>query len=106
MLKPRAPFAKRGRRGSHHARTNTRSLRLEAGLSDRRQCLRFGRMPGLARQTEEDHAAHSGLRQVNTHGRDVRVPTSLSIPKGTDTRAPLAKSWSSSGATMRPDGPA
>jgi hypothetical protein len=47
------------------------SLRLEAGLSDRRQRLRFRRMPGLARQTEEDHAAHSGLRQVNTHGRDV-----------------------------------
>jgi transposase len=39
------------RRGSHHARTDGGSLRLEAGLSYRRQRLRFGREPGVARQT-------------------------------------------------------
>jgi transposase len=41
----------RSRRGSHHARTDGGSLRLEAGLSYRRQRLRFGREPGVARQT-------------------------------------------------------
>jgi hypothetical protein len=41
----------RSGRGSHHARTDGGSLRLEAGLSYRRQRLRFGREPGAARQT-------------------------------------------------------
>ena len=40
-------------------------------FQDRRQRLRFGREPGLARQTEEDHTAHSRLRQVRPDGRDV-----------------------------------
>jgi transposase len=35
-----------------------------------------------------------------------RAPTSLLIPKGTDIRARLAKSWSSSGAPTLPHGPA
>src|ERR1700730_18724719 len=56
---------------SHHARTDGGSLRLEAGLSYRRQRLRFGREPGVAGQTEEDHTAHSRLRQVHPDGRDV-----------------------------------
>jgi hypothetical protein len=61
----------RSQRGAHHARTDGGSLRLETGLSYRRQRLRFGREPGVARQTEEDPTAHSRLRQVHRDGRDV-----------------------------------
>jgi transposase len=80
--------------------------RLEAGLSDRRQCLRFGNASlGSSNRRRSRRSFRSSTSQHARTG-GFRVPTSLSIPKGTDTRAPLAKSWSSSGAPMRPDGPA
>ena len=44
---------------------------VKPGFSDCGQRLWFSGQPGLARQTERDHAAHSCLRQVQSDGRYV-----------------------------------
>ena len=63
--------AGRGRGGSDDARADGDPLWHEARLPDRRQRLWFSGEPGLARQTERDHAAHPCLRQVQSDRRHV-----------------------------------
>jgi transposase len=48
----------------------TRAIR-QAEVGAAQTCLWFSGEPGLARQTEGDHAAHSCLRQVQSDGRHV-----------------------------------
>ncbi len=59
--------ASRGRRGADHARPDRGSLRAEADVSGRRQCLRIGDEPRLAGQGKGDRAAHPDVRQIRSH---------------------------------------
>ncbi len=63
--------ASRGWGSADDARADGNPLWREAGLSNCGQRLWFSGEPGLARQTEGDHATHSCLRQVQSDGRHV-----------------------------------
>ena len=55
---------------------------VKPALSNRGQRLWFSGEPGLARQRERDHAAHSCLRQVQSNGRNV-LPRRLRLRRRT-----------------------
>ncbi len=60
-----------GRSGADDDRADGDPFRHEAGLSCRRQRLRFSGEPGLARQSEGDLAVHSRDRQIEPDRRNV-----------------------------------
>jgi len=96
----------RGRRAAHHARADGRSLQSEAGVSDRRQRLRFGRnLAWLVKQKKITPHIPVFDKSARTDGTFSRAEFTFD-PEGTDIPARPARSWFSLDAPMRPHGPA